>query len=349
LSDLSKDQPKVLAELFQKAIIANPKVVSQIKELEQTFHMTWCKWTHLANGKSYEKCVVYDTSNKTVPEIEMDSLDAKEDASEENLNIDILNIDNSMDNSNSDQEIFGNSQESNHLEVSHAETLIAETLNVENLDKGVLNSETLNELNLNTEISDIQNLEEKQLDVEIVDVTPHFEKDKLSENVSLSKDKSHTFELESKLVDNLDEDVPPFIQSIQDESKILQLENIQVYPNIVVLPSFAKSIKQDEHTEPDSDNGILSLPPIDKDYEYSFSTKKSYFTRLANILRLTGKHIKRVPDESDALEYQKFIHAFWNEHKDEYDMTKVVIDYATIVKDYETASKKFAGSTKVTF
>jgi len=120
--------------------------------------------------------------------------------------------------------------------------------------------------------------------------------------------------------------------------------SIEIYPNIIILPSFLSSMKSNLEMIPDFKKGILSLPPLIENHQFSYETKCSYFKRLNKVLKKQNE----IPDIIKKEEYKSFINNFWENYHTKYTITETVIKWLVEIKNLQIGSDKFAVSVNDT-
>lgn len=130
------------------------------------------------------------------------------------------------------------------------------------------------------------------------------------------------------------------VSNIQTE---LQKSNVmQVYPNLVILPSKIANTKYTLDMEPNLDKGILSLPPKVQNHEYRYDTMLSYFTRLKEIFIFEGKkYDKKIPPAGDP-SFKTYVLDFFRKWYSQYDIMEVIIQWLVKVKKIIPRTAVFA-------
>lgn len=90
---------------------------------------------------------------------------------------------------------------------------------------------------------------------------------------------------------------------------------VQVYPNLVVIPSEVGKVRVNKLSVPDMAKGILSLAPKTQGWIPSWETKRSYFSRANAVFERRGTNNYTVPSPENHPEaFHKFIDNFWNDY-----------------------------------
>lgn len=111
-------------------------------------------------------------------------------------------------------------------------------------------------------------------------------------------------------------------------------EQIEIYPHIIILPSFIPKNSIEFHMEPNYENGILSLAPPQYNYNFSNKTKTIYFKKLKKIFQLLhGKEENTIEED---------ISEFWKKNNQSYgDFTLVIVNYITKIKKIRIQTEEF--------
>jgi hypothetical protein len=142
----------------------------------------------------------------------------------------------------------------------------------------------------------------------------------LKDNV-LATESIEKLEDQSKRVDlyDLASEFQIDTQAKFDDRGYLEDKIVEIYPNIVILPSRSSSVSASLSLEPDYENGILSLPPMVSEHEYSTETKKLYYTKVNDLL-IRDEIPVAIPIGIDkngkvvnGYEYGSFLNAFWTD------------------------------------
>ncbi len=130
---------------------------------------------------------------------------------------------------------------------------------------------------------------------------------------------------------------------------VVQDDLVEIYPNLVLLPSIACNMRPSLLMAPNLEKGILSLPPKEKNHSFAFDTKLSFFSRLNEVLKQEKKVDYQVVESQNEEAFKSFINSFWDRFYPIYDIHGVIAEYLIKVKNIPAGKEEFAKNVNDTY